>query len=131
MADTIFTKIIKGDIPSYKVYEDSKTYAFLDIHPVQPGHTLVVPKSQIEFIWDLEQADYEAVMNTSKKVALRLKEVLKVPYVGVQVIGVDVPHAHVHLIPFSVVAQYRHQPNTTIPIDDEILARLARQLYFE
>ena len=101
MEDTIFTKIIKGDIPSYKVYEDEKTFAFLDIHPLTDGHVLVVPKQQAEFIWDLESDDYQALMDTVHKIGKHLREVLDAPYVGVEVIGVDVPHAHVHVVPFS------------------------------
>src|SRR5689334_21086022 len=101
MQDSIFTKIINGEIPCHKVYEDDKTLAFLDIHPVQPGHTLVIPKRQVEFVWDLDDEMYAAVMATTKKVARRLREVMSVPYVGEQVVGVDVPHAHVHLIPFT------------------------------
>src|ERR1700691_1872753 len=99
MSDSIFSKIIKGEIPSYKIYEDSQTFAFLDIHPKKPGHTLVVPKKQIEFLWDLEEEDYEAVLRTVRKVANRIKEVLEAPYIGMLVVGVDVPHAHVHVYP--------------------------------
>src|SRR5437660_2164632 len=80
--DSIFTKIIKGEIPSHKVYEDDRTFAFLDIHPVQPGHTLVIPKKQIEFVWDLPDEDYMAVMLAAKKIARRMREVLGVRYVG-------------------------------------------------
>lgn len=131
MQETIFTKIINGTIPSFKVYEDEKTYAFLDIHPVQPGHTLVVPKNPIEFIWDLPLEDYDAVMATCKKVAAQLKEVLDVPYVGVQVIGVDVPHAHVHLIPFSTINEYRADPDTHAVLDDKKFALIADRLFFQ
>src|SRR3954451_5645739 len=105
MTDSIFTRIIKGEIPSYKVYEDERTYAFLDIHPKQPGHTLVVPKKQVEFIWDLEEADYLAVMQTARKVAERIRGVLSVPYVGEMVEGVGVPHAHIHVYPFETIEQ--------------------------
>lgn len=101
MEDTIFTKIIKSEVPSYKVYEDEKTYAFLDLHPVTPGHTLIIPKTQVEFIWDLESEDYQALMATVQKVGKHLRDVMDVPYVGVEVVGVDVPHAHVHVIPFT------------------------------
>ena len=108
MEDSIFTKIIKGDIPSHKIYEDDKTFAFLDIHPLQEGHVLVVPKVQVEFIWDLEAEDYQALMNTVQKVGRRLREVMEASYVGVEVIGVDVPHAHVHVVPFTTVDDLRH-----------------------
>lgn len=128
MTDSIFTKIIKGEIPSHKVYEDDKTLAFMDIHPVQPGHVLVIPKKQVEFLWDLPDEDYQAVMATAKKLALKIREVLSVPYVGEQVVGVDVPHAHVHLIPFSTVEQYRRIPDMNDEPDHTALAEMAAQL---
>lgn len=128
MQDSIFTKIIKGEIPCHKVYEDEKTIAFLDIHPVQEGHILVVPKSQVEFLWDLESVDYAAVMSTVQKIALHLRERMNVPYVGEQVIGVDVPHAHVHLVPFSDVKEFRNQPDMTAEPDHVALAQLAKRL---
>jgi histidine triad (HIT) family protein len=77
MQESIFTKIIKGEIPSHKIYEDDKTFAFLDIHPKTPGHVLVVPKNQVQFAWDLPNEDYAALMSTVKKIALRIKEVLQ------------------------------------------------------
>jgi histidine triad (HIT) family protein len=101
MEDTIFTKIIKGEVPSYKVYEDEDTYAFLDVHPLTEGHVLVIPKKQVEFIWDLDGETYQALMATVHKVGAHLREVLDAPYVGVEVVGVDVPHAHVHVVPFT------------------------------
>ena len=128
---SIFTKIIRGEIPSHKIYEDDKTLAFLDIYAVVDGHTLVVPKRQVEFLWDLDDEDYRAVMATAQKVARRLREVLEVPYVGEKVVGVDVPHAHVHLIPFSETEQYHRagRQNTTEP-DHSALAELAKRLAF-
>jgi histidine triad (HIT) family protein len=129
MQESIFTKIINGEIPSHKVYEDDKTFAFLDIHPVATGHVLVVPKRQVEFLWDLEKEDYEAVMATSRLVARRLREVLEVPYVGVKVIGVDVPHAHVHLIPFTSVDEYKNHPDMSAEPDDGALAAVAEKVY--
>lgn len=128
MEDSIFTKIIKGEIPCYKIYEDSQTLAFLDIHPVTPGHTLVIPKKQVEFVWDLDSETYQAVMETTKRVALHLREVLAVPYVGVQVVGVDVPHAHVHLIPFTEAAEYHGRPDMSAEPDHTSLAALAEKL---
>ena len=125
MEDSIFTKIIKGEIPAYKLYEDELTLAFLDIHPVQPGHTLVVPKKQIEFVWDLPVEDYQAVMDTAKKVALFLREVLGVKYVGERIVGVDVPHAHVQLIPFSTVAEWHAPQDMGAEPDHAELKRLA------
>jgi histidine triad (HIT) family protein len=115
MEDSIFTKIINGEIPSYKVYEDDKTFAFLDIHPLSAGHVLVVPKQQVEFVWDLAADDYQALMSTVQKVGQRLREVMDAPYVGMEVIGVDVPHAHVHVVPFSTTKELHRQA----PADDE------------
>jgi histidine triad (HIT) family protein len=128
--DSIFTKIIKGEIPSHKVYEDDKTLAFLDVHPVQPGHTLVIPKIQVEFVWDLDPEDYSALMETVKKVAQRLRETLGKTYIGEQVIGVDVPHAHVHLIPFSTVSEFRQTADMNEEPDHEALAAMAKKLVF-
>lgn len=128
MTDSIFTKIINGEIPSHKVYEDEHTYAFLDIHPIAKGHTLVVPKKQVEFLWDLDDETYQHVQATAKKVALHLRTVLGVPYVGVQVIGIDVPHAHVHLIPFTQPIEYHSHPSDTEDPDHTELAAIAAKV---
>ncbi len=127
MQDSIFTKIVRGDIPSHKIYEDDKTLAFLNIYPSVPGHTLVIPKRQVEYLWDLPDEDYDAVMRTTKKVALRLKEVLETERVGEKVIGLDVPHAHVHLVPFNSLEEY-YAPETKAEPDHEALAALASKL---
>ncbi len=127
---SIFTKIINGEIPCHKVYEDELTLAFLDIYSPVIGHTLVVPKKQVEFLWDLEDTDYQAVTISAQKVAKRLREVLGVPYVGVKVIGVDVPHAHIHLVPFSDTAEYHKAGIENSDPDHESLASLAKRLSF-
>lgn len=128
MEESIFKKIVRGDIPAHKVYEDDKVLAFLDIYPVQPGHTLVIPKQQVEFVWDLDDATYHAVMEAAKKVALRLREVLGVQYVGERIVGVDVPHAHVQLIPFDTVDQFKAHQDMTVEPDHASLAALAGKL---
>jgi histidine triad (HIT) family protein len=130
MQDSIFTKIVKGEIPSYKIYEDDKTFAFLDIHPKQPGHTLVVPKKQVEFLWDLDDEDYRAVMAAAKKVALQIREVLGLPYVGELVVGIEVPHAHVHVYPFSTMAESRVVADQSAEPDHAALAAMAKKLAF-
>ena len=130
MEDSIFTKIVKGEIPCHKLYEDDKTLAFLDIHPAVPGHTLVIPKTQIEFVWDLSDEDYRAVMDTTKKVALRLREVLGANYVGEKIVGIDVPHAHVQLLPFNDSAEYKAPQDMDSDPDHEVLAALAKKLAF-
>ncbi len=129
MQDSIFTKIVSGEIPSHKVYEDDQTLAFLNIYPSVEGHTLVIPKVQIEYLWDLDDATYQAVMATTKKVALRLKEVLGVERVGERVIGLDVPHAHVHLVPFTAAEEF-YAPETKEEPDHSALAALADRLLF-
>jgi len=128
---SIFTKIIHGEIPSHKIYEDDKTLAFLDIYAVISGHTLVIPKKQVEFVWDLEPSDYEALMGTVQKVALRLRSELGVKYVGEKVIGTDVPHAHVHLIPFNSATDMHRANQENAEPDHAQLAALAEKLYFE
>jgi len=130
MEDSIFTKIIKGEIPCHKLYEDDKTFAFLDIHPKTPGHTLVIPKKQVEFVWDLADEDYRAVMATAQKVALRLREVLGSSYIGELVIGVDVPHAHVHVYPFETIEESRFIPDLNAEPDHAALAAMAQKLAF-
>lgn len=129
MSETIFDKIIDGTIPCHKVYEDDKTLAFLDINPVQPGHTLVIPKNSAEFAWDLGSEDYSALMTTVQKVAQKIKSSLNVPYVGEKIVGVDVPYAHVHLIPFSTVDEFNQTQETGEP-DHEALAAMAKTLAF-
>lgn len=130
MEDSVFTKIINGEIPSHKVYEDEHSFAFLDIHPITPGHTLVVPKKQVEFLWDMDDEDYKQLMSTVKRVASHLRDTLGVPFVGVQVIGVDVPHAHIHLVPFTTAAEYHNQPDVNAEPDHELLSRIAEKLAF-
>ena len=125
--ETIFTKIINGDIPSHKIYEDDTTYAFLDIHPLTPGHVLVVPKNPVPYIWDLPAEDYQALMATAQKLGGHLKTTLHAPYVSMQVVGVDVPHTHVHLIPFSSADELRREPSAGEP-DHEALAVMAQKL---
>ncbi len=131
MEDSIFTKIIKGEIPCYKVYEDDKTLAFLDINPVAEGHTLVVPKAQVEFVWDLKDEDYQAMMATVKKVGLRLREVVGKKYVGEVVVGIDVPHAHVHVVAFDRSSEIRRTlDGPGDPADQATLAAVAKKLRF-
>jgi len=128
MQDSIFTKIINGEIPSHKIYEDDKVFAFLDIYPVQPGHVLIVPKMQVEFVWDLDGQDYQALMAAAKKIALRLRQTMEVPFVSSRIVGVDVPHAHIHLIPFSDAAQLDNRPTQASEPDHVALATLAQTL---
>lgn len=112
--DSIFTKIIKGDIPSVKVYEDELTLAFMDIQPIQPGQVVVVPKSQVANIWDLSPADYQALMATVQKVGAKMRNVFTdKQYVGVNIEGLGVKdHAHVKVFPFNNGEEYHNDPNS-------------------
>lgn len=131
MEDSIFTKIIKGEIPCHKVYEDDKTLAFLDINPIAEGHTLVVPKAKVEFVWDLPDDDYVALMATVKKVGLRLRDVIGKQYVGQLVVGTDVPHAHIHVIPFNETREMKRTlEGPGAPANPEDLVALAEKLRF-
>ncbi len=98
---TIFTKIINGEIPSYKIAEDDKHYAFLDINPVAPGHTLVVPKKEVDYIFRLSDQELADLNIFAKKVALAMEKALPCKRIGVTVIGLEVPHAHIHLVPIT------------------------------
>ncbi|MGD0284000.1 MAG: HIT domain-containing protein [Candidatus Saccharimonadales bacterium] len=128
MQDSIFMRIIKGEIPAYKIYEDDKTFAFLDIHPIQPGHTLVIPKVQVDQLWDLDPVYYQAVMETCRKIAHKMRDVLKPIRVGAQVEGIDVNHAHVHLIPFKTPEEFHNIPDMNKPASDIDLAEMAKKL---
>jgi histidine triad (HIT) family protein len=97
---SVFTKIINGEIPCYKIYEDEKTMAFLDINPETKGHTLVIPKAEVEKVYDLEPEDFDALMHTVKKLSIHMEKVLGKRIVW-KVVGTDVPHAHVHLMPLD------------------------------
>lgn len=98
---SIFTRIIKGEIPSYKIAEDEHYYAFLDINPLQKGHTLVVPKQETDYIFDLSDEQLARLMVFAKKVARAIEKSIPCQRVGVAVLGLDVPHAHVHLVPLN------------------------------
>lgn len=129
MQDSIFQKIVDGEIPCHKLYEDEHTLAFLDVYPKNEGHTLVIPKvNPREFVWDLDDDTYQAVMTTAYKVARHLREQLPLPYVHMGVVGVDVPYAHVHLIPFASPTDLQGDQPAGDP-DHEFLARLAAKLH--
>jgi len=124
---TIFQKIIDGEIPAHKIYEDDRVLAFLDIFPTNTGHTLVIPKQAVEFIWDLPADDYAYLMTIVQKLARHLRSQLSYQYIGSQIVGVDVPHAHVHLIPFNTVAEFTNPDKQ--PADQAELADLAQKLF--
>lgn len=98
---SIFTKIVKGEIPSYKIAEDDSYYAFLDINPLAKGHTLVIPKKEVDYIFDIEDELLAGMMVFAKKVARAIDKVMDCKRVGIAVLGLEVPHAHIHLIPIN------------------------------
>jgi len=98
---TIFTKIVKGEIPSYKVAENEDFYAFLDINPLAKGHTLIIPKKEIDYYFDLEEDLIAGINVFCKKVAAGIEKVIECKRIGVAVLGLEVPHAHIHLVPIN------------------------------
>ncbi|MGB4759495.1 MAG: HIT domain-containing protein [Candidatus Saccharimonadales bacterium] len=127
MQDSLFTKIIKGEIPCHKVYEDNKVIAFLDIHPQQPGHTLVVPKVQIDLIWDLPDDEFTNLWLTAKKIAQHMGPIMG-KRIGVHVEGTGVPHTHIHLVPFTTTEEFLQHPDMNAEPDHAALAEIAQKL---
>lgn len=127
MSDSIFTKIIKGEIPCHKIYEDDNVIAFLDIHPIKPGHTLVVPKKQIEQFTELDPEDYSHLMAVTQVIAQQIQRTLGVKRICVRIEGLDVSHTHVHLIPTEDEKGIYEQDMDAEP-DHTALAKIATQL---
>lgn len=122
---SIFAQIIKGDIPCYKIYEDDKTFAFLDIHPESKGHVLVIPKIEVDKIYDLPDEDFQALMSTVKKLSKHLESKLGARILW-KVVGTDVPHAHVHLMPLDPDWQYGH----TLELSPTEFEQIAEELKY-
>ncbi len=118
---SLFTKIVKGEIPSYKVAETDKFYAFLDINPNTKGHTLCIPKQEVDKVWDLEEDTYMELMAFSRKVALAIEKAIPCNRVGMAVVGLEVPHVHVHLIPLNKLGDVDFKQVTKLT-DDEFKA---------
>jgi len=118
--ETIFTKIINGEIPSYKIAEDDRFLAFLDIMPLAKGHTLVIPKIQIDYIFDIDDNLLSDLIIFSKKVAKKIEKAIKCERIGVSVIGLEVPHAHIHLIPMNSVSDMNFSKNKLNLSNDEL-----------
>jgi histidine triad (HIT) family protein len=98
---TIFSKIVNGEIPSHKIAENENFYAFLDINPLAKGHTLVIPKKEVDYIFDLDEETYMGLQAFARKIAIALKKAIPCKKVGVAVLGLEVPHAHIHLVPMQ------------------------------
>ena len=123
---TLFTRILSGQIPCHKVLEDERYFAFLDIRPVAPGHTLVIPKKETDYFFDLDDAELGGMMAFAKKIAHALKRAVPCLKVGVMVAGLEVPHAHVHLIPIKHVHDLAFANAKSMPSEE--LARLAEKI---
>ncbi|MFD2563249.1 HIT family protein [Aquimarina rubra] len=115
---TLFTKIINGEIPSYKVAENENFYAFLDINPNAKGHTLCIPKKEEDKIFDLDEETYTELMRFSRKVAIALEKSVTCKRVGVAVVGLEVPHVHVHLIPLNNMKEMTFQHKVSVSKDE-------------
>lgn len=115
---TIFTRIIQGEIPCYKIYEDENFFAFLDISPLAKGHTLVVPKKEIDYIFDLDENTYTSFFQTAKKIAHAIEAAVPCKRIGVAVVGLEVPHAHIHLIPLQSGAINFSDPKLNLPKEE-------------
>ncbi|MDE5659678.1 MAG: HIT family protein [Muribaculaceae bacterium] len=124
---TIFSRIAAGEIPSYKVAEDEKHFAFLDINPMAPGHTLVIPRREVDYLFDLTPEEYGELMEFARKVALKLKRAVECSRVGVAVLGMEVPHAHIHLVPLQTEADMDFRAPKLKLADDE-MERIARAI---
>ncbi|NJX15341.1 HIT family protein [Tamlana crocina] len=124
---SLFTKIINGEIPCYKIAETDEFFAFLDINPNAKGHTLCIPKKEVDKIFDLDEATYMGLMAFSRKVALAIEKAVPCNRVGVSVIGLEVPHAHVHLIPLRSMDDARFiKKEKLTPEDFEAVAEAIR-----
>lgn len=127
---SIFTRIIQGEIPCYKIYEDENFFAFLDISPLAKGHTLVVPKQETDYIFDLEEQTYSAFFQTAKKIAHAIEAVVPCKRIGVAVVGLEVPHAHIHLIPLQSGAINFSDPKLSLPKEEmEKIAEAIRERF--
>lgn len=130
---TIFTKIINGEIPCYKVAEDENYFAFLDINPLRAGHTLVVPKNETDYIFDLNDDQLTGLVLFSKKVAAAIKSAFPCNRIGVAILGLEVPHAHIHLVPMDSMEDINFKnPKLKFSPEEfkEIASRISQKLIF-
>ena len=125
---SIFTKIITGKIPSYKVAEDDDYYAFLDINPLVKGHVLVVPKTEVDYIFDLDEKTYNGLFEFSRKLSGAIEKCISCKRLGMVVYGLDVPHVHVHLIPLQGTGNEINFSNPKVKLSPEEFAEIATQI---
>jgi len=124
---SIFTKIVNGEIPSYKVAESDECYAFLDINPLAKGHTLVIPKKEIDYIFDVDDELYEKLFVFAKQVSLAIESVIPCKRMGLIVFGLDVPHAHIHLIPINKASEMSFA-SPKISLSEEEFVQIAKSI---
>jgi histidine triad (HIT) family protein len=128
---TIFTKIINGEIPCYKIAGDENYFAFLDINPLRAGHTLVVPKREIDYIFDLDDAYLEGMIVFSKKIAAAIRSVIPCNRIGVAILGLEVPHAHIHLVPMDTMEDINFKnPKLKFTVEEfkDIASKISRKV---
>lgn len=124
---TIFSKIVAGEIPSYKVAENENYYAFLDINPVAKGHTLVIPKHEVNYMFDLSEEEYAGLWDFARKVAIALEKAVPCKRIGVAVLGLEVPHCHIHLVPLNQEGDLNFsKEKLTLPADE--MAAIAQSI---
>lgn len=124
---SLFTKIVRGEVPAYKIAEDSQFLAFLDINPNAKGHTLCIPKKEVDKLFDLEEEVYQELMRFSRKVAVALEKTVDCKRVGMAVVGLEVPHAHVHLIPLNSMSDMDF--SKSVKMEDEEFRVLAESIH--
>ena len=124
---TIFSKIIQGEIPCHKIEENDDFLAFLDISPLKEGHTLVIPKKETDYIFDIKDQEYEALWSFAKAVAKKIEKIIPCAKIGVAVVGLEVAHAHIHLIPINSVADMNFA-NSKLSLSQEELAEIAAKI---
>ena len=128
---TIFTKIIKGEIPCYKIAENENYFAFLDINPLRAGHTLVVPKRETDYIFDLEDVYLSGMIVFSKKIAVAIKSAIPCNRIGVAILGLEVPHAHIHLVPMDTMEDINFRnPKLKFTVEEfkDIASKISRKV---
>ena len=124
---TLFTKIIKGEIPCYKIAEDDKYFAFLDVNPLMAGHTLVVPKAETDYIFDLADSELSGLVLFSKKVAMAIEKAIPCVRIGVAILGLEIPHVHIHLVPMNTMSDLNFK-NPKLKFTPEEFNKIAKRI---
>ena len=131
MNDTIFGKIVRGEFPCYKIYEDEQSLAFLDIYPIQTGQVVIVPKTPVAYVWELNDLDYIALMRSAKIVAQQLRKEFPGYLIGMQIEGLEIKYAHIKLFPFKTEKDFKAEPKRDHASNDEALEKMRLKLHIE